>query len=301
MTSSTKMIVTLFVVALVCAVVLSFVYAYTTPKIAAMQQTITIQGLKEVIAAAEFVPVVPDTLWSARDSLGHDVGKVFRVFPRGYGGPIPITVGVGDDGTITGVRVAGASEGLKETPGLGTKVAEPTFTRQFVGKAGDAVLLKNDGGTIDAITAATISSRAVCTGVRKGLEQYASGAPQDDSLALWRGLAPVGCDLVAILPGVLWAAVSGGDTIGVVFRSAEMGFSDSIVVLVGMERGRRITGVRVLRSAESEPMDERIRAVEFLDAFESGIPDAISGATVSSRALIRAVQKGVERFGDRLP
>ena len=59
-----------------------------------------------------------------------------------------------------------------ETPGLGTKVTEPKFRDQFKSKEGNDLKLKKDGGSVDAITAATISSRAVANGVHEGMEWY---------------------------------------------------------------------------------------------------------------------------------
>ena len=49
-----------------------------------------------------------------------------------------------------------------ETPGLGMNLNPPEFAGQFSGKAGDSLRVKKDGGEIDAITSATITSRAVC-------------------------------------------------------------------------------------------------------------------------------------------
>ncbi|GAI55691.1 unnamed protein product, partial [marine sediment metagenome] len=139
MTSTRNMVLTLLIVAIVCSVILSFVYSYTEPLIAETQNQMTLDGLKQVINAQEFVEIIPDTLWRAVDSSGMLTGIVFRVFPQGYGGPIPITVGLDLDGKVTGVRVASAAEGLKETPGLGVKITEPEFKDQFIGKCGPAV------------------------------------------------------------------------------------------------------------------------------------------------------------------
>jgi electron transport complex protein RnfG len=61
------------------------------------------------------------------------------------------------NGTISGVNIIRQSE----TPGLGTRIAEPEFTNQFSGKRIEDVRLRQDGGVIDAITGATISSRAI--------------------------------------------------------------------------------------------------------------------------------------------
>ena len=57
------------------------------------------------------------------------VGYVMTASPQGYGGPIPITLGIGADGSIHGVSVGD----LQETAGLGSKVGEEPFTSQFPG------------------------------------------------------------------------------------------------------------------------------------------------------------------------
>lgn len=98
------------------------------------------------------------------DAAGNIVGATGKTTVTGFGGPIELTVGVDDNGTITGVNVGGA--GFAETAGLGAKTKDAAFTSQFTG--GDAsVALTKDGGTIDAVTSATISSAAVTDGVRE--------------------------------------------------------------------------------------------------------------------------------------
>lgn len=126
----------------------------------------------KIMGIVSFKSVIPDTVWSVFDTAGNKIGIVFKVFPRGYGGPIETFVGLNMDSTITGIRTATPAEGLKETPGLGTKINDAWFKRQFIGKREAKLLLKKEGGTIDAITAATISSKAVVDGVRKGIQKY---------------------------------------------------------------------------------------------------------------------------------
>jgi electron transport complex protein RnfG len=83
----------------------------------------------------------------------------------GFGGPVGVMVGVNlETEELVGIGITTMSE----TPGVGTRVLEPTFTAQFAGLGPDAnVKVKKDGGEIDAITGATISSRAVATGVEQ--------------------------------------------------------------------------------------------------------------------------------------
>jgi len=290
------MVVTLLTVAIVCSIILSFVYSFTSPRIIETQKRMTLDGLKQVIEAHEFVEVIPDTLWNAVDSLGNTIGIVFRVFPQGYGGLIPITVGFNLEEKITGIRIASAAEGLKETPGLGVKITEPDFVQQFIGKRGSQISITKDGGEIDAITAATISSRAVCSGIRKGIETYLCYlTPSYDKNLLFPD-----AEFIEVIKDTLWYAVRDNDTIGIVFTAITQGYIDCITFIVGVNNGATITGVDILSSNETEGYGALIRNREFLDQFRQGTPEAITGATISSQALINAVTDGLTRFKEYL-
>lgn len=297
MTSTKNMVLTLLIVAIVCSVVLSFVYSYTEPRIAETQAQLTLGGLKQVINAQEFVEIIPDTLWNAVDSSGILTGIVFRVFPQGYGGPIPITVGLDLNGKITGVRIASAAEGLKETPGLGVKITEPEFKDQFIDKCAPEAQLKSDGGEIDAITAATISSRAVCNGVKKGIETYLNylETPIDK-----RCVFSDAREFVEIIKDTLWYALKDADTIGIVFVGFTQGYLDCIEFMVGVGTDAKISGVEILYSSETEGIGEAIREKEFLDKFKEGSAEAITGATVSSQVLIDAIEEYITRYKEYL-
>jgi electron transport complex protein RnfG len=108
---------------------------------------------------------------------GSYVGAAFRVVsPEGYGGPIETLVGVRADASVNGIEIIRAE---KETPGLGAKIKEPAFLKQFGRHSASdlawAAIVK-DGGQIDAITGATISSRAVTKSVGEGLRIFANNA-----------------------------------------------------------------------------------------------------------------------------
>jgi electron transport complex protein RnfG len=93
---------------------------------------------------------------------GDTVGYAFIAIGNGYGGDIDILVGLEDETTIKGITIVSHAE----TPGLGTRVAEPSFTDMFSGVSIEDVALSRDGGNIDAITSSTISSTAVVEAVR---------------------------------------------------------------------------------------------------------------------------------------
>ena len=90
---------------------------------------------------------------------------------QGYGGSIRIMIGVNREGKVQGIEIL---PGHRETPGLGAKIADNDFKAQFAGlSVRDTVWrLSGDGGAIDAITAATVSSEAVVDAVAAGLAEY---------------------------------------------------------------------------------------------------------------------------------
>ena len=93
---------------------------------------------------------------------GADAGYCVEVGPTGFGGAVDTMVGIDSDGKVTGISVISASS---ETPGLGARSTEPEFQAQFADQVGTEVAVAKDGGSIDALTGATITSRAVSEGV----------------------------------------------------------------------------------------------------------------------------------------
>lgn len=89
---------------------------------------------------------------------------------KGYGGEIAVMIGVTAKGAVKNIRILSQHE----TPGLGTKVAEDLFRRQFDNRPieGTTWAVTKDNGSFDAVTGATISSRAVLEAVRTGLDAY---------------------------------------------------------------------------------------------------------------------------------
>ncbi len=94
------------------------------------------------------------------------IGYVAVAGAKGYGGNVQIMIGVNLDLEITGIEILSQSE----TAGLGANCENESWLAQFIGKSGTLAVSK-DGGDIDAITAATITSRAVTSAVNKALAQ----------------------------------------------------------------------------------------------------------------------------------
>ena len=101
---------------------------------------------------------------------GQSIGYVVSVFSSGYGGKLKILVGIDNDLNIKGISLVSHNE----TPGLGANAANPKFTDQFLGKAPQKEFnvvkrVPNDDSEIQAITAATVTSKAVTKGVNEAV------------------------------------------------------------------------------------------------------------------------------------
>lgn len=160
------------VLLIICAVVagmLGGVNAVTAPMIAENNAKSLQQALAALLPEASFADVT-DEGTAVEDPNGvvlnvydgGDAGKCVKVAPTGFGGAINMIVGIHGDGTVAGVQILSMSE----TPGLGAKASEAGFAGQFAGaEASGQLAVTKDGGTINAITGATITSRAVADGV----------------------------------------------------------------------------------------------------------------------------------------
>ena len=155
-------------ICLVCALLLGLVYMITADPIKAAKQRKTEQAMEAVLPADSYESVEytgGDALVKAVYRAG-DAGYVVEVTPSGFGGEVDLMVGVGSDGTVTGISVITHSE----TSGLGAKAkTDPEWGKQFIGMSGE-VKVSKDGGKVNAITGATITSRAVSSGVTAALE-----------------------------------------------------------------------------------------------------------------------------------
>lgn len=168
-----KPIVVLGTVSTLSALLLTWVYIATSQRIKRQREEALISSLRQVLPQARwFEKVETLDVWIGYDDNNRKIGIAFACAPRGYAGPIGILCGLALDKKVTGLRIATPAEGLKETPGLGLKIREEGFLRQFAGLAKEEIKIKREGGSIEAITAATISSKAVADGVREGIARY---------------------------------------------------------------------------------------------------------------------------------
>lgn len=179
-----NLVVTLAVITLVGSLALGYVFQWTKEPIAKAQMEKQLQAIEAVVKGYDNNPVTekfkvatPD----GSDSLeffpakvsGELIGMAVKTKSgKGYAGDIWLMVGFNMHGEIQRVAVIEH----KETPGLGSKMTGAKFLDQFLNKNPGSTNLKvkKDGGSIDAITGATISSRAFSEAVQRAYETFQS-------------------------------------------------------------------------------------------------------------------------------
>lgn len=151
------------IICFLSAAVLAGVNALTQPAIASQKQAQGNAAFKEVLPLAVGYSPVKDgdtvLFFDGYDASKKMAGFVFTCKAKGYSSTIEVLVGVGTDLKIVAIKVLSQDE----TPGLGTRVAEPLFLSQFAGKGEDTLQ------GVSTIAGATISSSAVLAAVREGL------------------------------------------------------------------------------------------------------------------------------------
>lgn len=162
-----KLTLILFLVAAIVAGVLGVVNELTKDRIAEIAAEKTAQAYAAVLEADSYEDVnyAGDDARITKISKAGDAGYVVEATVSGSQGAIEMVIGVDTDCKCTGISIIKSSE----TSGLGAVASSPSekgvaFREQFVGVGGDVALTKN-GGTINALTGATITSTAVTTAV----------------------------------------------------------------------------------------------------------------------------------------
>ena len=168
-----RLAATLLIITSLVAAALAGVNAITAPVIARMTAEKTQQAIQAVLpgGGAEI----------DRNAVGFDgaalvsrvykgeIGYAIEVTPGGFDNTITMMVGIDFEGKVLGIDIISHTE----TAGLGAVADAQTpagqnFRSQFVGTSGSVAVTK-DGGSMDAITGATITSRAICDGVNAAL------------------------------------------------------------------------------------------------------------------------------------
>jgi electron transport complex protein RnfG len=187
-----RLIPPLGVLAVVCAIAITLTAALSRDEIAHNRRQAALDAIEAIVPAPYDNDPVADRLAVAAPGVfgrggpvcvyrarrdGRPQGVVFMpVIARGYNGPIRLAVGVGADGTLSGVRVLEQHE----SAGLGDAVDQEVsgWILGFTGRSLDNTpagswAVRKDGGEFDQLTGATITSRGVINSIRRVLEFYA--------------------------------------------------------------------------------------------------------------------------------
>jgi len=179
-----NMVLSLTLISLVASAALGFANDLTKKPIEQQKNAKNVNAIKQVVPefnnnpAAEMFMLMTeegDSLEIYPAKNGEQiVGYAVKSFTnKGFSGFVSMMVGFKPDGTIVNINVLEQ----KETPGLGAKMTEPEFKDQFMDKnpVSFKLKVKKDDGEVQAITAATISSRAFCDGVERAYSTLKKG------------------------------------------------------------------------------------------------------------------------------
>ena len=161
----------LLIISVVVAAALAFVNSVTAPIIAQSTAEKTQKAIALVLPGGyeETLSQFPDDTGLVRCVYKGSQGYALEVTPAGFDNTITMMVGVNHEGKVLGISIISHTE----SAGLGAVAASDNaagqkFRSEFVGLSGTVAVIK-DGGTVDAVANATITSRAVCDGVNAAL------------------------------------------------------------------------------------------------------------------------------------
>lgn len=178
-----NMTVIMTAVAIISAAAVTYVYQLTLPAVTENLKKAEVEAISDIFGD-EFDnnPIAEKTAVPMKKGV-----KELNIYPlrkqdmiyaiavksytnKGFGGELEIMTGFYIDGTMAGYKVLNH----KETPGLGSKIMENEFMSQFIGLKieGGKLKLRKDGGQIDGITSATISSKALIDAVNNAKKAY---------------------------------------------------------------------------------------------------------------------------------
>ncbi|WP_331496759.1 RnfABCDGE type electron transport complex subunit G [Romboutsia ilealis] len=326
-----KLGVTLFVICAVAALVLGITNNITSPVIEERNIQASNKSRQIVLSDAEEFKQLEgmnsDIVVEVYEGLkgGDVIGYTIKTSPKGYGGAVEVMVGISTDGKITGVDIGNHSE----TPGLGSKASDPAFKDQYLDKnvANSLLVVKgsvNNDNEISAISGATITSNGVTSGVNAAMKIYNEKlSGNGDKIDQNKNIDPKENlfksasfrELEGKAKGEVlrvYEAKNGNEIIGYIFDTETDGYSEKTEVLVGITIDGQIKGVELgINTRKNQYLAstfdtglkqqfEDIKAQQLGLVSEASKKDSdiqvISGATISSKSIVNAVNAAVNLF-----
>ena len=162
--SVARIILPALILTAICAtstLILAFTNMLTEGKIAENADAKTTDSRMSVLEADNYKQLDDEgRVYEAVDSDGRQIGVIVITQASGYNGEIEVMTGIRSNGRVSGVTILSMSE-----TGSGEKTKESDFLNQFIGANDPDLAVDKDGGSIDAVSGATVSSRAVTDAV----------------------------------------------------------------------------------------------------------------------------------------
>ena len=173
-----RLALVLVIICVATSLLLGLVYSITENPIAENRMRKTAEAKQAVLPAEEYIAQA----YTGTDisivgmeraiNGGAQIGWIVQVTASGFGGAIDMVVGIDTDGLVRGISIINMSE----TSGLGSNADNDSFKNQFFGLGGQFSVNK-DGGSIQALTGATVTSRAVTDAVNSALRAAEEAQP----------------------------------------------------------------------------------------------------------------------------
>ena len=319
-TNVVKVAANLTLACLFSGLIIAGVHAITAPEAARQKELAKTQAMQDLVKDADqFIPIAGRPGWFEAKKGDTVLATVLPGESKGYGGAIKLLVAVTPDGKVYDFKVLGHNE----TPGLGDNIKKPKFKDQFAEKSlAELTVVKRpvtDGSAIEAITGATISSKAVTAAVREAVETViaAKKQPADhakntqpitdpEQLKLLREMAPDATNFHTVVGKQDWAAAEkDNQLLGYILPVESEGYGGIMRLSVGVSADGRIMAAKSVSHKETIRKAETALAPAYLQQFagltlndlNSGAKiDAVAGATITSKAVLAGMTTALTEF-----
>lgn len=160
----------LFLITAVASGILAFINSFTSPIISENARLEKELARKEVLPQAtsfDSIAVINnEPAFAAKNDDQEIIGYTFLASKYGYSSDVKTMVGLNSDLSINKIKIISQSE----TPGLGANAVKPEFQSRFNNRTVDQLKVDKDGGSIQSITGATITTRTVTNSLKEGIE-----------------------------------------------------------------------------------------------------------------------------------
>ena len=291
-----KLAIPLFIFSLIAAIGLAVTNEVTKGPIAEQKLAAQKEALNKVLPGCKYEEIVEieglaedsqiaQMFVGTDEATGEIAGYAFVANPQGYGGPIPITLGVSAAGHVTQVYVGA----LQETAGLGSRVGEAEFQDQFIAIAADPDTLNDD---VDTLGGATVSSTAFIGAVSEILSYTKNTL----------GIAPNAGDKEAVLAAAAAAAGAPAEPVITANTYDVTGFGP-LKVEVAVDDAGKIASVKVLEHNETPGFGADL--IADTSVFEALVGQDIAGAKIDIKAgatlTSKAINSALKQAGPQVP